>query len=111
MKPSKYYNNKTEVDGIVFDSLKEANYYCELKLLKQAKLITGFERQVTFKLQPSFRRRNKSYTAITYRADFVVHYPDGHTEVIDVKGYQTKEYKIKKKMLLFNNPDMIFREV
>lgn len=111
MGTSKYNNKKIEVDGIVFDSQKEANYYCELKLLKRAKLITGFERQVTFKLQPSFRRGDQSYKAITYLADFVVHYADGHTEVIDVKGYQTKEYKIKKKMLLFNNPDMIFREV
>ena len=44
-------------------------------------------------------------------ADFVVTYSDGHVEVIDVKGVRTDVYKLKRKMLLFKYPDLIFREV
>ena len=36
----------------------------------------------------------------TYYADFVVYFPSGKVEVIDVKGFKTDVYKLKKKMML-----------
>ena len=52
----KYHNKKVECDGIIFDSIKEKNYYCELKILRMAGEVIDFERQVTFELQPKFRK-------------------------------------------------------
>ena len=87
-KKSKYNANKVEVDGIKFDSKKEADFYNELKLRLSAGDITGFCRQAEFVLAPNLR----------YKADFVVFNNDGTSEIIDVKGMQTQVYKDKKKV-------------
>jgi len=85
---SKYKAKKTSIDGHSFDSLKEANYYEELKLRLRAKEIRGFCIQPTFILAPNLK----------YKADFIVFNNDGTTEIIDVKGMKTKEYIVKKKV-------------
>ena len=108
---SKYRAKKTVVDGITFDSKKEADFYCELKMLRMAGEVIDFERQVTFELQPKFKHSGKTERAIKYIADLVVHYKDGRTVVVDVKGDKTDVYRIKRKMLLYKHPDMIFEEV
>ncbi len=87
-RKSKYRANKVSVDGHTFDSQKEADYYCELKLKLQAKEINGFCLQPTFMLAPSLK----------YKADFIVFHKNGSSEVIDVKGFKTKEYIAKKKV-------------
>ncbi len=97
---NKYHNRRTVIDGITFDSKKEANYYCKLKLLVAGKVVKDFERQVEFVLQEKFTHNKKVYRPIKYLADFVVNYVDGHKEIVDVKGFRTKDYNIKKKMLL-----------
>ena len=53
MSRSKYGAKKVTVDGITFDSKKEANRWCELRLMERAGVITGLERQVKFVLIPS----------------------------------------------------------
>lgn len=108
---SKYKAVKTTVDGITFDSKAEANYFCHLKMLLKGKVVTKFNTQVDFELQPAFRRNGKAVRAITYRADFVVEYADGHTEVVDVKGIATREYLLKRKLLLAKYPQLDFVEV
>ena len=112
-RESKYGAKKTEVDGIVFDSKKEARYYQELKLMQKGKVVDKFEMQVAYVLQEGFRHPSckRKVMPIIYVADFVVHYRDGHTEVVDVKGYRTSEYILKKKLLLHQNPEMCFKEV
>ena len=87
-RKSKYRSNKVSVDGHTFDSQKDATYYNELKLRLQAKEINGFCLQPTFMLAPSLK----------YKADFIVFHKDGSSEVIDVKGFKTKEYIAKKKV-------------
>ena len=87
-KKSKYRSTKTSVDGHTFDSLREANYYNELKLKLYAKEIKGFCLQPTFILAPGLK----------YKADFIVFNNDGTSDVIDVKGFRTKEYIAKKKV-------------
>lgn len=99
---SKYNSKKTVVDGQKFDSKKEANRYQELVLLEKAGVIKNLSRQVKFVLIPS--QRDESGKVIerecSYKADFV--YTDGgETVVEDVKGYRTKEYIIKRKLLLY----------
>jgi len=88
-KRSKYGAVKTEIDGHVFDSKKEADYYCNLKMRLQANDIKGFCLQPIFILAPGLK----------YKADFIVFLNDGTTEIIDVKGFKTKEYITKKKVL------------
>lgn len=90
---SKYRNKKIKVDGILFDSQKEADYYSELKLLLQAGEIKGFCRQPEFILQEGIDK----VRPITYMADFIVWNKDD-VEVIDTKGFKTDVYKIKRKM-------------
>ena len=88
IRKTKYRANKTSVDGHTFDSKKEAEYYCELKMRLQAKEINGFCLQPTFMLAPGLK----------YKADFIVFNSDNSYEVIDVKGIKTKEYIAKKKV-------------
>lgn len=101
---AKYNNRKTVIDGIQFDSKKEAEYYVKLKTLESAGEIDDIQLQVPFVLQPSFKAAQyggrKTERAITYIADFVVRYADGHVEVVDVKGIKTDVYMLKRKMLL-----------
>lgn len=87
-RKSKYRANKVSIDGNTFDSQKEADYYCELKLKLQAKEIAGFCLQPTFILAPGLK----------YKADFIVFYNDKSPDIIDVKGFKTKEYIAKKKV-------------
>lgn len=108
---NKYHAKKTVIDGITFDSRKEANYYCELKMLRMAGEVTEIELQVPFELQPKYTYGGKAVRAIKYIADFRVTYKDGHVEVVDVKGVRTEAYKLKKRLLLYQNPGIIFREV
>ena len=96
---NKYHNKKVIVNGHKFDSIKEANYYNQLKLLQRAGLIKNLELQKTFILQPSFKLNNKTRRHITYKADFTYFSnEDNKIHVIDVKGFKTDVYNIKKKM-------------
>lgn len=91
---SKYRNKKTEVDGIVFDSTKEAKRYKELKLLLKTGHIGLLQRQVEYELNAGGTH------SLKYITDFV--YLDartGKTIVEDVKGFRTKEYRKKKKLM------------
>jgi len=96
MKMSKYNAIKTTVDGITFDSRKEASRYTELKLLSKAGEIRELRRQVPFELIP---KRGK-LRAIRYVADFVYADNHGNDIVEDVKGMKTQVYKLKKRMML-----------
>jgi len=110
-KKSKYHSRKTTIDYITFYSKKEADYYCQLKLRKQAGDIIDFELQPEFVLQEAYKRNGKTIRAIKYRADFRIIHKNFDVEIVDVKGHKTKEYKIKKKMLLFRYPEIWFTEV
>lgn len=109
-KKSKYHSNKVCIDGIKFDSRKEANKYCELKLLQKAGEVIELHLQPEFILQDGYIRNGKKIRPIVYRADFQVKYKDGREVVIDTKGYRTKEYLIKKKLLLARYPEIEFIE-
>ena len=128
---AKYKNKKIEVDGIVFDSKKEAKRYRELKLLEQAGEITDLQMQVKFELIPKqcseteFTKAGKPRLLereCSYIADFVYKVPlmvekqyttvSGENETInlyygfetvaeDTKGFKTKDYIIKRKLMLY----------
>ena len=96
---SKYHAKKTVVNGITFDSKKEAKRYAELKLLERGGAIKDLRRQVRYELIPAFDCDGKHYRPTSYVADFV--YTDCKTgaEVVeDCKGFRTDVYKIKAKL-------------
>jgi len=98
MYRNKYHNKKTIVDGITFDSKKEARRYSELKLLVRAKEISNLELQPKFMLIDKYTNGNgKKVRALTYVADF--QYTTKYGIVVeDVKGMKTDVYKLKKKL-------------
>ena len=101
MSKSKYHSRKTVVDGITFDSAKEARRYRELQLMEKAGVISGLTRQQAFTLIPAQRIGGKVVErAVKYVADFC-YYQKGEYVVEDVKGFRTREYKLKRKMLLW----------
>lgn len=111
-KRSKYNARKTVVDGITFDSRYEADYYKHLKLLEGNGEIRCLELQPRFLLQDKFKHDGKTIRKIEYVADFSFIDSNGKTVVVDVKGYETTEYKLKKKLFLFKFGNLVeFREI
>ncbi len=105
-RQSKYNAKKVTVDGITFDSKKEAKRYCELKLLERAGEIKNLRRQVRFELTPVFKDYSGKVIEreSSYIADFVYEQvlPMGLTKTVveDVKGVETDVYKLKRKLML-----------
>lgn len=115
-KPTKYRAKKTEYDGIEFASRKECARYKELKLLEQRGIIQDLRLQVPFELIPAqYEPTGEVYKRgehagepkmrlverkCEYLADFV-YTQDGELIVEDAKGKRTKEYIIKRKLMLF----------
>ena len=121
MSANKYGNKKIEVDGIAFDSKKEALRYFELKIMEQAGEITELQMQKEFELIPAqyetFERYGKTGNRLqdgtrciekscVYKADFV-YIKDGELVVEDVKGYRDPKsagyakFVIKRKLMLW----------
>ena len=109
---SKYNSKKTVVDGMTFDSLKEARRYGVLKALENAGEISGLKRQVEFLLIPEQRepdtigKRGGVHKGkvierkCIYVADFVYMRNQPHELVVeDVKGIRTHDYIIKRKLM------------
>lgn len=104
---SKYNSSHIHVDGIIFDSRKEADYYCSLKLLTRAGAIKGFCRQPSFVLTEG----NDKERAITYKADFIVFKLDGTVEIVDTKGYEPEQWQRTYKMFRIKYPDLKLKVV
>jgi hypothetical protein len=95
-KPSKYHNQKTEYNGIQFDSRKEASRYQELMLMQRAGLIRSIE------LQPRYDLAVNGHKLGFYRADFryeVVATGQQVTEDVKSKATKTAVYCLKKKLV------------
>ena len=114
-RQTKYGNHKVTVDGIEFDSKKDYHRWCELRLLERAGAIRDLRRQVEYELIPNqyetverFGKKGQRLKdgqrciekKVSYVADFVYE-QDGKTIVEDTKGMRTKDYILKRKMMLF----------
>ena len=112
---NKYQAIKTVVDGIEFDSRKESRRYQELKLMQRAGVIQDLKMQVKYILIPAqyetFERYGKNGQRLkdgqrllekecSYIADFV-YIENGKEIVEDTKGVKTKDYILKRKMMLW----------
>ena len=99
---AKYNNKKTVVDGITFDSMREAKRYSELKLLERGNCISDLRLQVSYELIPAQTGGLRKELPTKYIADFV--YFDNElnkTIIADTKGVKTKDYVIKRKLMKF----------
>lgn len=96
---SKYHARKTTVDGITFDSRREADRYLVLKGMEEDGSIVDLRRQVRYELVPAFDVDGRHYRPVSYVADFVyVDKETGKDVVEDVKGMRTDVYKLKSKL-------------
>jgi hypothetical protein len=101
---SKYNAKTVELDGYIFDSKLEARYYELLKEKQKNNEILFFRVQPIYQLQETFKKYNKTFRRIDYIADFEVHHLDGSIEVIDVKGFRTQTFNIKRKLFEHKYP-------
>jgi hypothetical protein len=101
-KKSKYNSHHVWLDGIYFDSQKEADFYSNLKLSMSAGIITGFCLQPKFVLVEG----NEKERAITYSADFIIFYKDGTCRVVDTKGYEPAHWERTYKMFRLKYPNL-----
>ena len=97
---NKYHNKKIKTDEGVFDSKYEYEEWIRLKDSEKAGEISNLKRQIKIELLPHFKTTQGMIRAITYTADFV--YEDNGIKcIVDTKGFPTKDYILKKKLLLF----------
>lgn len=112
---SKYHSRKVTVGGITFDSKREAKRYQELYFQQKAGEITGLELQKRFELIPAQYETYARYgkkgqrlkdgrrcieKAVFYVADFT-YFKGDQMIVEDTKGMKTKDYIIKRKLMLY----------
>ena len=105
-KTNKYGARKITYLGMTFDSKKEYLRYIELSCLEKAKKIACLQRQVKYVLIPSQRDEKGKVIEreVSYIADFVYFdFEQGKLIVEDVKGMKTKDYILKRKMMLYFN--------
>lgn len=110
---NKYNAKKIKIDGHTFDSKREAERYCELKLFVRAGEIRNLELQPRFLLQDKFKdKQGNTHRKIEYVADFTYVDKDDKKIVEDVKGVLTDVYKLKKKLFLkIYDSEFDFREI
>ncbi len=91
-KPRKYRNEPFWADGLYWDSKKEHARWVWLKTMEDVGAISKLTVHVPYRLVV------KGHHIATYEADFV-YTQDEMTVVEDVKGFRTKEYQLKKKLM------------
>lgn len=101
MKRRKYGNKPTIVDGIKFDSAREAKRWQELKLLERAGHICALQRQVVYCLAQSVKiaGEKRARPMMRYTADFV--YMNGHARPVveDAKGFSDKAFRMRQHLM------------
>ena len=110
-KTSKYRNIKTEVNGINFDSQREARQFEVLSLLLSAGKIEDLRLQETFTLQRAYTTpQGERIKAVTYTSDFsYFNTPGTKKHIEDVKGKRTETFNVKWKWMQSMFPDYIYR--
>lgn len=108
---SKYKNTRIETPDGIFDSKKEYKEWCQLKLLQKSGIISSLERQKEFQLIPTLYTSEGTIRRTSYVADFFYFDNQKNCWVShDTKGFPTPEYKLKKKLMLWLYPNLLFVE-
>jgi hypothetical protein len=102
-KKTKFNNRQTEYGGVVYHSQKEADYAAELDLRLRANDIESWERQVRVPLEVNGQH------ICNYYLDFLVHLKNGKKQWVEVKGFETEVWRLKKKLFeaayIHDHPD------
>lgn len=106
-RKNKYNAKKARVDGLCFDSKKEAEYYNELKFRARAGDIAGF----LYHGKMIVAEGVDGQAGVTYEPDFVVLNNDNTYEIIDTKGVETQVFKTKIKVLRNRYPNVEIKTV
>lgn len=102
----KYGNRRIVTEDGTFDSVKEHRRWCELKLMEKAGEIVELQRQVPFVIIPKQKdeRGKVVEREVKYIADFTYRTRKDYKLVVeDTKGMKTKEYILKRKLMLYRN--------
>lgn len=105
---NKFSAKKTEVDGKIFDSKMEARRYGELKLhqisgaLKELQTHHDFDK---FPLTVNGRKIG------TYKPDFLYKTKNNKVHAEDVKGFRTRDYRMKAELFQALYPEIEFHEI
>ena len=94
---SKYGSKKTIVDNIKFDSKWEAERYGQLKAMERGGVVTDLELQVPYNIIINYIKICKYIADFKYKQEDI----NGKIEEIveDAKGFETPEFKLKKKLM------------
>lgn len=103
---TKYGANKIGINGVIFDSMLESDYFLYLLEERKTGNISDFELKPSFVLLPSFKKNGQLFRKIKYIADFKVFYKNGDTVIVDTKGVMTPDFKLKQKMFEYNYPEL-----
>ena len=103
---SKYNAQKCECDGYSFDSKEEMRYYNCLVRNKSLGIISNFELQPKYILLEAFTYMGKKRQAMTYTPDYLIYHIDGTEELIDVKGMETQQGAMRKKLFEYYYPNL-----
>jgi len=113
-KRQRYPHKITFVDGIKFHSQDEARRYKELIIQEKGEVIQNLILQPRFLIQEPYVYRGAKVRKAEYVADFMYNNKKGEVIVEDVKSKHTATdelYRLKKKLMLFRNMGVIFKEV
>lgn len=95
---NKYGAVKTEYDGYKYDSKFEASVAMELDLRKKAKDIKDWERQYKVEMW-AYDKFGTPKIKVTHKVDFRLHHNDGSYELLEAKGVETADYKMRRRWL------------
>lgn len=109
----KYHASKTEYAGIRFDSSLEAQFYREeVESGLKSGYITNLVLQPSFVLIPDFVKGGKAMKGVNYIADFqFFDHRVGRLRIVDVKGMQTEEFILRRKMFDYRYADLCLEVV
>jgi hypothetical protein len=109
---NKYGAKKIEIDGHVFPSKREAEYYLTYRDMLARGEIINLELQPRFILIPAYTNHaGKKVRPCHYTADFLLTYPDGTQKVVEVKGFRTRDYLLRRKLFEWQYREYAFEEV
>ena len=95
---NKYGAKKTEFNGYKYDSKFEASVASDLELRKKAKDIKDYERQFKVVMWAHLSDGTPAFK-VQHKVDFRIHHNDGSYELLEAKGVETADYKMRRKFL------------
>ena len=109
---NKYGAKQIMINGHMFPSHREAEYYLTYKAMLDDGEIVNLELQPRFVLIPAYTNHaGKKIRPCHYTADFLLTYPDGRQKVVEVKGFRTRDYMLRRKLFEWKYREYEFEEV